>query len=50
MPKLDFAAGLPAKQAVVSAERGEYPNIDMVFTPDGYFRKDGTPYPTERLP
>ncbi|GGA57945.1 cupin domain-containing protein [Sphingomonas psychrolutea] len=29
---------------------GEYPDIDMVFGPDGYARKDGTPYPTERLP
>ena len=28
---------------------GEYPDIDMKFTPDGYFRKDGTPYDTERL-
>lgn len=31
-------------------DRGEYPDIDMVFRPDGYFRKDGTRYPTERLP
>ena len=31
-------------------DRGEYPDIDMVFEPDGYFRKDGTPYPTERVP
>ncbi|MBX7458358.1 cupin domain-containing protein [Qipengyuania sp. 1NDH17] len=31
-------------------DRGEYPDIDMVFTPDGYFRKDGTPYPTKRVP
>lgn len=31
-------------------DRGEYPDIDMVFTPDGYFRKDGTPYPAERVP
>lgn len=31
-------------------DRGEYPDIDMVFTPEGYFRKDGVPYPTERLP
>ena len=29
---------------------GEYPDIDMVFRPDGYFRKDGTPYPTKRVP
>lgn len=32
-----------------AADRGEYPDIDMVFGPDGYARKDGTPYPTERL-
>jgi len=31
-------------------DRGEYPDIDMVFEPGGYFRKDGTPYPSERLP
>lgn len=29
---------------------GEYPDINMVFRPDGYFRKDGTRYDTERLP
>lgn len=28
---------------------GAYPDIDMVFTPEGYFRKDGTRYETERL-
>lgn len=32
------------------ADRGEYPDIDMVFGPDGYARKDGTPYPTQRIP
>ena len=31
-------------------DRGEYPDIDMVFEPEGYFHKDGTPYPTERIP
>lgn len=31
-------------------DRGEYPDIDMKFEPEGYFRKDGTPYPTRRLP
>ena len=31
-------------------DRGEYPDIDMVFTPEGYFRKDGTSYPTRRVP
>lgn len=24
--------------------RGEYPDIDMVFSTEGYFHKDGTPY------
>ncbi len=32
------------------ADSGEYPDIDMVFGPEGYARKDGTPYPTRRLP
>lgn len=31
-------------------DHGEYPDIDMKFGPDGYARKDGTPYPTKRLP
>lgn len=29
---------------------GSYSDIDMRFTKDGYERKDGTPYATERLP
>lgn len=29
---------------------GAYPDIDMVFTPEGYFHRDGTPYPTRRIP
>ena len=29
---------------------GGYSDIDMMFTPDGYFHKDGTPYPTTRIP
>lgn len=29
---------------------GAYADIDMVFTPDGYFHRDGTPYPTRRTP
>ena len=33
-----------------AADTGEYPDIDMVFGPDGYARKDGTPYPAKRLP
>ena len=32
------------------ADSGVYSDIDMVFNADGYFRKDGTPYPTQRLP
>lgn len=28
---------------------GEYSEIDMKFEADGYFHKDGTPYPTERI-
>lgn len=33
-----------------ATDHGDYPGIDMRFTPDGYERKDGTPYPTARLP
>lgn len=29
-------------------DHGEYPDIDLAFGPDGYARKDGTPYPTTR--
>ena len=29
---------------------GEYPDIDMVFDADGYARKDGSRYDSERLP
>jgi len=28
---------------------GEYSDIDMRFTPEGYVHKDGTPYPTRRI-
>ena len=28
---------------------GGYSDIDMMFGDDGYFHKDGTPYPTERV-
>lgn len=31
-------------------DSGEYPDIDMVFDPEGYARKDGTRYPANRLP
>jgi uncharacterized cupin superfamily protein len=39
---------------VVGAGRplgGDYPDIDMIFTAEGsYQHKDGTPYPTQRVP
>ena len=28
---------------------GAYSDIDMKFEDDGYFHKDGTPYPTDRI-
>jgi len=28
---------------------GGYSDIDMLFTPDGYTHKDGTPYPAKRI-
>lgn len=28
---------------------GEYSDIDMMFAADGYFRKDGKPYPSTRI-
>lgn len=31
-------------------DRGEYPDIDMVFDAEGYARKDGTRYDAERIP
>ncbi|UZK66276.1 cupin domain-containing protein [Sphingomonas sp. M1-B02] len=31
-------------------DAGAYPDIDMTFGPEGYAHKDGTPYPTTRLP
>ena len=31
-------------------DSGGYSDIDMVFGPDGYAKRDGTPYPTERAP
>lgn len=31
-------------------DSGEYPDIDMVFDADGYARKDGTRYDTDRIP
>lgn len=32
-----------------ATDHGEYPDIDMCFTPEGYLHKDGTPYPTKRI-
>lgn len=31
-----------------ASDWGEYPDIDMVFDPEGYARKDGTRYSTKR--
>ncbi len=31
-------------------DSGEYPDIDMVFDPEGYARKDGTRYAAKRTP
>lgn len=31
-------------------DSGEYPDIDMVFDPQGYARKDGSRYETTRVP
>ena len=28
---------------------GGYSDIDMMFTGDSYFRKDGTPYESDRI-
>lgn len=39
--------------AISAGERskgGSYPDIDMKFDSDGYYHKDGTPYPVARLP
>jgi uncharacterized cupin superfamily protein len=33
-----------------SDDAGEYPDIDLRFAAAGYSHKDGTPYPTRRLP
>jgi uncharacterized cupin superfamily protein len=38
--------------AIGTGDRGKgggYSDIDMTFDADGYYHKDGTPYPTERL-
>ncbi len=32
-----------------SSASGAYSDIDMKFQGDGYFHKDGTPYPVKRL-
>ena len=31
-------------------DHGEYPDIDLKFTTEGYVHKDGTPYPAKRIP
>jgi len=30
-------------------DHGEYPDIDLKFTTEGYVHKDGTPYPAKRI-
>ncbi len=38
--------------AIGTGDRGKgggYSDIDMTFDADGYYHKDGTPYPTDRL-
>lgn len=39
-----------AAAGAYDSDSGEYPDIDMVFSPDGYARKDGSPYETQRIP
>lgn len=39
-----------ASAGAYDTDSGEYPDIDMQFDPDGYARKDGTRYPTKRIP
>ena len=41
-----------ASMAIGAGDRpagGVYADIDMTFGDEGYFHKDGTPYPTERI-
>ncbi|OZA92824.1 MAG: transcriptional regulator [Erythrobacter sp. 34-65-8] len=52
---LQNRSGAPCVFVVASAgsyedDSGEYPDIDMVFDPAGYARKDGTRYDTARVP
>ena len=52
---LQNRSGADAVFVVVGAgdratDHGEYPDIDMVFDPDGYARKDGSRYPVRRIP
>ena len=39
-----------ASAGAYDTDSGEYPDIDMVFDPDGYARKDGSRYQTNRIP
>ena len=50
---LQNRSGSPCTFVVVGSGAGgggDYPDIDMRFTPDGYVRKDGTPYEAGRTP
>lgn len=33
-----------------SIDSGEYPDLDMVFDPEGFARRDGSRYPARRVP
>lgn len=39
-----------AAAGAYDTDGGEYPDIDMVFDPEGYARKDGARYETGRIP
>ncbi|MEO6041868.1 MAG: cupin domain-containing protein [Croceibacterium sp.] len=41
----DADCAFVAISAGQGADSGSYPDIDLQFKEDGYFRKDGTPYP-----
>ncbi|MFZ1743070.1 MAG: cupin domain-containing protein [Pontixanthobacter sp.] len=52
--RLENRSGSDCVFVVVAAgsseeDSGEYPDIDMVFGPDGYMRKNGSPYDTQRI-
>jgi uncharacterized cupin superfamily protein len=46
----DVCVMLAVSNNAEDVDSGVYPDIDMVFDPDGYARKDGSRYPVKRLP